>query len=71
MEEEFQDRRILRRTEVEEIVGISRSTLYSMVAEGRFPRPIRIGRRAVGWRWSHVKSWLDAAERSYDLSATE
>ena len=41
--------RILRRPEVEHMVGLSRSTIYAMMAEGHFPKPVRLGRRAVGW----------------------
>lgn len=29
---------------------LSRATIYSYMAEGRFPRPVRIGKRAVAWR---------------------
>ena len=41
--------RILRRWEVELRTGLSRSTIYALMDEGLFPRPIRLGKRAVGW----------------------
>ena len=41
--------RILRRPEVQVRTGLSRSTIYAMMDEGLFPRPIRLGKRAVGW----------------------
>ena len=50
--------RILRRPEVELRTGLSRSTLYAMIAEGSFPRPLRIARRAVGWPESVVEAWI-------------
>ena len=50
--------RILRRRAVEEMVGIGRSTLYAWVAEGEFPRPLRLGAGAVGWRESDIHAWL-------------
>ncbi|NNU80409.1 AlpA family phage regulatory protein [Halovulum dunhuangense] len=50
--------RILRRPEVELLTGLSRSTLYAMIAEGSFPEPLRLGRRAVGWRESVVEEWI-------------
>jgi prophage regulatory protein len=31
-----------------------------MMNHGEFPRPVRIGRRAVGWRSSDVEEWLKA-----------
>ncbi|MEM6961978.1 MAG: AlpA family transcriptional regulator [Myxococcota bacterium] len=50
--------KILRRPEVERATGLSRSTIYSMMASQSFPRPIRIGARAVGWRESDIRKWL-------------
>lgn len=48
---------LLRRTEVEARIGLSRSSIYRMMDEGEFPRPIRIGRRAVAWRASDLDRW--------------
>ncbi|WP_093740815.1 helix-turn-helix transcriptional regulator [Sulfitobacter delicatus] len=48
----------LRRPAVEAATGLSRSSLYSMVDAGDFPRPIRIGKRAVAWPESAVAAWL-------------
>lgn len=50
---------ILRRPTVEAITGLSRSTLYEMMSEGRFPKPIRLGRRAVGWLQRDIAHWLE------------
>ena len=54
--------RILRRPEVEDRTGLSRSTLYAMIAEGTFPRPIRLGKRAVGWPEKAVSDWINERE---------
>ena len=51
--------RILRRPDVEQMTGLSRSTIYAMMSEGTFPKPVRLGRRAVGWREADVTAWLD------------
>jgi len=53
--------RMLRRKQVEYIVGLSRSSIYDMVATGRFPKPIPIGKRAVAWPESQVRAWLTAS----------
>jgi prophage regulatory protein len=37
---------------------ISRSSIYAMVLEGSFPKPLKIGRRSVGWRPEDIESWL-------------
>ena len=52
--------RILRRPEVETLVGVKRGTLYDWMAQGAFPRPVALGARLVGWRQSEVTAWLDA-----------
>ncbi len=52
--------RILRRREVEARTGLSRSTLYAQMAEGVFPRPVRLGKRAVGWTESTISEWLES-----------
>jgi len=39
-------------------LGLSCSTIYAMMAANKFPRPIKIGRRAVGWRNSDIQAWV-------------
>jgi prophage regulatory protein len=31
--------------------------------EGRFPAPVKLGERMVGWRESEITAWLDARQR--------
>ena len=50
--------RMLRREEVEERVGISRSAIYRLMRAGEFPAPTRVGLRAVRWRESDLEAWL-------------
>jgi prophage regulatory protein len=50
---------ILRRSQVEHEVGLKRSTIYQRMQEGTFPRPIRLGERAVGWRASDIELFLE------------
>jgi len=56
--------RILRRPDVETRTGLSRSTIYAMMAENKFPKPKRIGKRAVGWVESSIEEWLENRETS-------
>ncbi|WP_272010577.1 helix-turn-helix transcriptional regulator [Roseovarius sp. ZX-A-9] len=51
--------RILRCREVQEIIGLSRSTIYRMINRGDFPPPQKLGLRAIGWRESSIKEWLE------------
>lgn len=50
--------KILRRREVEEVTGLSCSTIYRLIERGMFPRAARIGQRAVGWRQSTIDEWV-------------
>ena len=56
--------RLLRRPDVENVTGLSRSTLYAMMAEGAFPKPVKLGKRAVGWRASDIAAWLESRSES-------
>ncbi len=49
---------ILRRRQVEERTGLSRSTLYHYIKIGHFPKPMPLGPRVVGWLESEVNSWI-------------
>jgi prophage regulatory protein len=49
---------ILRLPAVKERTGLSRSTIYQRIAKGRFPKPISLGARAVGWVESDIEDWI-------------
>ena len=51
---------ILRRKEVEQRIGLARSSLYSLIAANQFPRPVQLSVRAVGWREADVNAWLES-----------
>ena len=50
--------RVMRLPEVLETVGLSRSRIYVLIADGTFPVPMKLGARAIGWRESVIKQWL-------------
>ena len=50
--------RVLRITQVQARTGLSRSSIYVRVANGTFPKPIRLGARAIGWIESEVDAWI-------------
>ena len=50
----------LRLHAVIHITGLSRSTLYRLIADESFPRPVRLGPRAVAWRRSDIDAWGEA-----------
>ena len=51
---------ILRRRQVEQRVGLTRSPLYARIRAGTFPKPISLGSKAVGWLEHEVDAWLAA-----------
>ncbi len=52
---------MLRLNQVCEITGKKRSSLYKAIADGEFPEPKKIGKRAVAWSANVVFQWV--AER--------
>lgn len=56
--------RLLRRREVEAMTRLSRSTIYELMARGDFPRPVRIGQRAVAWREDTVSAWISSLRQA-------
>ena len=47
----------LRLRDLVDRLGVSRSTIYKWVEEGRFPKSVSLGGRAVAWRRLHVEEW--------------
>lgn len=54
---DFTDR-LLSKSEVLKIVGVSASTLYWWIHQGNFPPPVKLGPRRVAWRLSDVLAWM-------------
>lgn len=50
----------LRRAAVLELVGLSTTTIYKMMSEGTFPRPIKLTGKAVAWPESAIVEWLES-----------
>ena len=50
---------ILRLPTVKQRTGLSRSTIYLRISEGKFPTAISLGGRAVGWIETEISDWLN------------
>ena len=50
-----------RLPELQELVPLSRSVIYDMIARGKLPRPVKLTSRVSAWKSSEVAAWL--AER--------
>ena len=50
--------RVLRRKEVVSMVGLGTTKIYELISEGRFPKPIKLSVRSVGWLESEIQAWI-------------
>ncbi len=49
--------RFLRLREVLLVTGLTRSSVYRMIATNDFPRPVHLAARAVAWPESEIVIW--------------
>jgi len=61
--------RFIRLPEVLRITGISRSLVYKLQAEGKFPRGVKLGAISVAWVESEVQAWCAQRIAERDASA--
>lgn len=57
--QKLQPERIVRMDELLRRLQISRATVYRWTDEGKFPRPMRLGPRAMGWKESVLSEWIE------------
>lgn len=50
---------IIKLPEVLSIVKCSKAKVYSEIKKGSFPKPIKLGDRAVAWVMDDVTEWLE------------
>ena len=56
--------RILRCPAVQEMTGLSRSTIYCLELKNAFPARVKLGERACGWRKSSIQIWIESREQA-------
>lgn len=54
----------LRLPKVSEKVGLTKASIYRLLKEGKFPRPLELGDRARGWLESDLDAWLEERPRT-------
>ncbi|MBW2187062.1 MAG: AlpA family phage regulatory protein [Deltaproteobacteria bacterium] len=60
----FKIERFLRIKQLLEIVPLGKSTVWKLVAEGKFPQPIKLSERCTAWRESDIQQWMDKLSAS-------
>ena len=56
--------KLLKRVEVQEMVGLKHAEIYKFISQGRFSRPIKISRKCVRWRQNEIENWVEAQPRT-------
>ena len=63
--------RLLTLRDVEQFTGFRKSSLYSLIADKRFPPPIKIG-RSSRWPSSEISDWVqETIQRSRSAELTK
>ena len=65
------DDQFLRLPDVIKMVGMGRSSIYSHVTSGKFPRPIYFNHRTTLWSKNGILRWMEDCKRLYALPASE
>jgi prophage regulatory protein len=49
--------KIIRKCDLPTVTGLRRTSIDEQIKAGKFPKPIQLGERAVGWLESEVAAW--------------
>ena len=63
--------RLIKLPQVIDVVTLSRSQVYALVAKKEFPAPIKLGKRSTAWLESEVHEWIETrtAESRHEQKA--
>lgn len=59
--------RVIRKQGVLGKLGVCNSTLYQWIADGKFPAPIPLGERSVGWIEAEVDQWIEQRKQARNV----
>jgi prophage regulatory protein len=62
-------KKIYRLPDVMNMTGLSRSSIYLRISTNEFPKPVKLGRRAVGWPEDTIIAWQAKMMEAQDESA--
>ncbi|MCE8052532.1 AlpA family transcriptional regulator [Halomonas daqingensis] len=62
--------KLIRIKEVMDRTGLGRSTVYKYMNLGLFPKPIKLGTRAVAWVECEVVAWIQLGIECRDGEST-
>lgn len=59
--------KLIKLKQVMECTGLARSTVYKFMAEGQFPKPVKLGVRMVAWVETEVHAWIEDKVKCRDI----
>lgn len=62
---------LLRLPAVIQRVGYKKPTIYAKIKDGTFPKPVKLGERAVAWQESEIEVWIQARIGNADAALCE
>ena len=54
---------LLKLNTVMERCGIKKTSVYTKMRKGTFPRPVKLGPNSIAWRSDEIESWIESRER--------
>ncbi len=51
--------RFIKLPEVEATTSLKKPTIYRMIKEGKFPRPVKLNKRSVAWVELEITDWQE------------
>lgn len=60
--------RVLRLSEVKIVTGLSKASIYRLMHDSDFPKPFKIGLKAVGWRESVLVDYINKKSTNYSIN---
>jgi prophage regulatory protein len=60
MQSKSQDVHFYRLSQLKEKLSVSRSSIWSWVKDGSFPKPIKLGKNCTAWNSEDVHAWVQS-----------
>ena len=62
---------ILRMKDVCSELGVSRASIYRLLESGSFPKPLKLGKRAIGWERDNIQQWVKSLRSARQTEQAE
>lgn len=59
MKQTLPDTGFIRLPQVLEVIPVCKSTWWSGIKTGRFPKPVKLGKRVTAWRVEDIRALID------------